>query len=374
MATNDMTDGSVAWTEAESAVGKDDDRSDYILSPDKHAAALPPRAAPLAEVLSGERVSALMERYNHFDAEANAQQKRFRRARTWAVSFAWSAALSGLVALCAYLFWADVSEGVLILAGLHAVLVVCLVVQALRLDLKDWRRKWRSARGRAEYYRLEIFDAVTQAEPSAFKDAGELIALAPLQLAYFRRYQLDVQLRYFAQRGEELRGAFGMPRWLPWLIAAFATVGLTAALLLALGVAAEQGVAAPLWTLRLLEPSVAQAATFALLLLAVSTIYGFVMTSAEPTEDRLNAERYAAAHRDLRFLKTHGYENVRRAAEAGDLATMRDFFRLAQDRLRAESAAWQSLGDIWSQRDEKEISPQTVSGLAEILAPSKTPS
>src|SRR5262245_60691847 len=65
-----------------------------------------------------------------------------------------------------------------------------------------------AARGEAEQLRVALFDRVL-ATDQAVQDAE--LALLPLKLAYFRRYQLDAQLRYFGGRGKQLERTVGLP-------------------------------------------------------------------------------------------------------------------------------------------------------------------
>src|SRR5262249_32503707 len=125
----------------------------------------------------------------------------------------------------------------------------------------------------------------------AWPSPGEL-PLLPLKLAYFRRYQLDVQLRYFEQRGEQLVRTVGLPPWLTLPTIAIALIVLVFGLLFLAHVADEYGFPVPDWTLFAIRMDRAERiAGLVFPLLALSTVYAFIMQKSV-SEDARAGTRY----------------------------------------------------------------------------------
>ena len=81
----------------------------------------------------------------------------------------------------------------------------CLALSILASLWLGWSKPfdiWMRQRAEAETQRIKLFRRVIDAEEQA-RD-GEL-PLLPLQLEYFRRFQLDVQRLYYDKRGKQHR-------------------------------------------------------------------------------------------------------------------------------------------------------------------------
>lgn len=359
----------IPWTAAEEAVGEEA-KSDWLLEPLAHAERLGPEAARLKAVLTQPGIEAHMQAYERFDAEAIRMQNRYRFWRRALRALIALAALTGLAALGLFWYVGRVDDWVLLCLLPHGLLVGGIGLLALLFRLRDWRGGWKAARGEAEMRRIAIFAEACKPNPPGAEAAVEapagvtLLDLLPLQLAYFRRYQLDVQLNYFKGRGAQLRRVKATPRWLsvPAMLAAAACFAL--ALLLLLSLLAEQGVALPVWLLGLLRPEAARAAPWLLPLLLLSSYYA-LRVDVDPSEDAQNGERYDALYGNLKYLKDHGYAAAQRAAERNDPAPVGNFVNLVHDRLRAENERWLSLTDLDADAQA------AVTGLSDLLAAEK---
>ena len=360
----------IQWSEAEAAVGSDG-TDDYILRPEKHAADLPARAGALKRVLERNSVRHVMDRYKRFDQEAVLHQKRYRKARPWLVRCAIAAAVTGLFALSLHLILGYQAHVQLAVVVLHCLLMVAVIAIALWLERAGPRRKWHQARGRAELWRGAYFNEIAKAEEPA--DAKSEIPLLPLQLAYFRRYQLDMQLSFFEKRGQELARSTGragtVVEW-PSFTLACATLGLAALVIAAIGLlhlAEESGLEMFGAITPGVDPQVLERfAHWVFLALAASTIYAFLMTNQDASEESRNSRRYLALNRNLKFLKANAYERVRLAAEAGDRGKVERFVALIQEQMLAEQKEWLSLEDIVG-TDDQILAAGTATGLIELF-------
>lgn len=356
----------IRWSAAEAAIGEDDPDADWVLKPQEHAALLPSEAGVLQRILSrpGD-MPRLMARFVKRDVEADRQQRRYRSAHRWVKRLAYAAAGTGLFALSMHLILGYVSDLQPILVGVHALLIVSLAACAAWINGVDPRSQWLSARGEAELLRVALFDRVLASEePSAPTE----LPLLPLQLAYFRRYQLDVQLRYFEGRGRQLTRSAGLPRWYTAPVIAVVIIAFALAALLFGQLAFEYGLDVPnalilKFDFQRIEPL----ARWSFVALALSSIYAIVLTQQNVSEDSRNGARYLALHRNLAFLKEEAYERVRQAAEAGERPLVEKFVRLVHDQMIAEQNEWISFNRLVNEQDEL-VAARSAVGLAELFA------
>jgi hypothetical protein len=355
----------IHWTEAEAAVGKDDPASDWLLKPQEHAESLTPRAGALRRVLETNAIQVIMERYLDRDGEAGRQQKIYRSTRKRMMLLAYLAAGAGLLALSLHLVLGYQSDLQMVMVAAHVVMLVWVIIEAVRVNRLDPRRKWLEARGEAELLRIALFDRVMAArEPY---DEQREIPLLPLKLAYFRRYQLDVQLRYLEGRGRQLIRTAGLPGWFTGLCLAVAALAFVLAGASAVNFAYEQGIAVPGFVIGLIHPQmVEQVATWAFFALVVSTIYAILMTHQNVSEDARNGNRYLALYQNLKYLKEHGYEGAQDAAERGDEGSVARFVGLVHERMRAEQNEWVSIQRM-VEEDDRVLAPTAARGLTDLF-------
>lgn len=188
---------------------------DFRLAPETHAAALPPEAGALARVLRRKTVEPLIQHFREADRAAIRAQARFKR---FGVAIAWLRFLPVLVGGLVLLASLDVlgmkaaleplaaqaGLGVdrALTAGVFLQFVLLFLATALNWIMNAGRffEKWMRRRTDAETARLEYFYRIASAkEPT---EEGEQ-ALLPLQLEYFRRYQLDVQRAFYRIRARQ---------------------------------------------------------------------------------------------------------------------------------------------------------------------------
>ncbi len=308
------------------AVGRTDD-GDYILAPDKHADALPPDAGPLARVLRRSAIQVVVDRYIRADREAIAAQKTYKRQARLAIHASGAAVLAGALLL----FFAaeapdeswvrplgDLIRYPLLLAQVAAVALTAYLTYNLRET--DPLATWMNKRAEAEMARVALFNGVCGVsgkveEPQA--DPSEL-PLLPLQLEYFRRYQLEVQLNYYDRRGRQHD-------------AAAKRLVTTGGLLAAISAAAAAGVG--LWGQIGLDSAVA------LVLLALPVAIAAHGSIKLLAQDRLNALRYANTHEKLSAWRA-GLDEVRAAAAKGDVAAVPEFVKGVNGEISLEHREW----------------------------------
>lgn len=359
-----MRSEAFVWSEAESAVGRNDDATDYILKPEAHAGLLPARAGALHRILETDTgVQEIMQRYTVRDREADAEQRRHWRAKWWLTRLALGAAVAGILALSMHLTVGYQTDTQLALVLVHVLLLIGVGGIAAWLNRANPRRKWHEARGEAELLRIALFDRVLAARDTGPSEPG--IALLPLQLAYFRRYQLDVQLSYFKTRGRQLARTVGAPAWLTWLCFLVALAALALAVLSLRELAEEHGLA--LAGLPSLPPQwIEQGAYWAFLALVVTVLYALFMSRQDITEDQRNATRYLALHANLDYIKSHGYERVREAAEAGNRDAVERYIGFVHQMMLAEQREWLSIRNIL-EGDQRLLAHSAVAGLEQLL-------
>jgi hypothetical protein len=305
-----------------------------------------------------------MERYSERDREGVRQQVRYRRVRRNLAALAYCAALSGLFALSVHLILAYVPDVQPLLVLIHVVLLLAVLVVAAWLNHADPRTKWLAARGEAEQLRVALFDRVLAADQAV--EEAEL-PLLPLKLAYFRRYQLDVQLRFFEQRGKQLVRTVGLPPWLTLPTIAIALIVLGFGLAFLAHVADEYGFPVPDWALLATRMDRAERiAGWVFPLLALSTLYA-LMSQISVSEDAHAGTRYLAIFKNLSFLKDAAYEEVRRKAESEDQASVARFAGLVHGLMIAEQSQWISFQGLVNHKDTL-LADRSAAGLAELFA------
>ncbi len=310
----------------EDAIGRTEG-DDYILAPDKHAAALPPEAGPLARVLRRSAIQVVVDRYVRADEEAIAAQKTYKDRARAAIYASGAAVLAGALLL----FFAaeapaeswvrpfgDFLRYPLLIVQIAAVGLTAYLTYYLRET--DPLATWMNRRAEAEMARVALFNGVCGVsgkveEPQA--DATEL-PLLPLQLEYFRRYQLEVQLNYYHHRGRQHE-------------AASKRLVTTGGVLAAVSAAAAAGVG--------LAGEIGLASAVALVLLAAPVAIAAHGSIKLLDQDRLNALRYANTHEKLSAWRA-GLDEVRAAAAKGDAEAVAEFVKGVNGEISLEHREW----------------------------------
>ncbi len=316
-----------AQNAAAAAIGADDPAADWQLRPDTHAAALPPEAGTLARILQSADVRAIMTRYTAADSRAVAAQAVYKKRSRQAIYARLGAILVGGLFLLP-LGGAGVAGVSAVKLGIvvqYACLGIALGLAAF-LSARKLFSRWMEARAEAELARLALFDVVMEADEAA--RPGELPVL-PLKLDYLRRYQLDVQTRYYLGRGEQHQHAAGQTeRAILWLnvlsVASFLPLFVVAADYL--GLIHIANVSALLGVLALGT--------------AFSGILGALSAISSMNLDERNAARYLVVHENLKDLSGASLAQAREAAARGDDAAVRQFTDAVQRLISSEHQEW----------------------------------
>lgn len=312
---------------AAAAIGADDPDADWQLRPDAHAHALPPEAGALARILQSAAVREIIARYTAADARAVAAQAVYKIRSRQAIFARLGAILAGGMFLLP-LDSAGAAGGVAMKLGIvvqYACLGLALALTAF-LNARKLFARWMGARADAELARLALFDVVMDAKETP--RPGELPVL-PLKLDYLRRYQLDVQTRYYLGRGDEHKSAAGQTeRAILWLnilsFLSFLPLAVVAADVLGL----------------IVVPNASLYLSALALGTAFSGILGALSAISSMNLDERNAARYLVVHENLKDLSGASLARAREAAARGDEAAVRQFTDAVQRLISAEHQEW----------------------------------
>ena len=325
-------------TEAAKAIGEQA-ADDWHLRPEKHADALPPQARPLARMLRTPEVEAIFARYRDADVRAIAQQAKYRRMGRISIWARFMALAVGGIALLPFEeLLGFPPRGALIVAQGGAIIVSLLA--ALWVIQRAHFSNWMHARAAAEIARVDLFNRIRDA--SSEVQPGEL-ALLPLKLEYFRRYQLDVQCAFYRGRGaEHARAAGATMRWKLISLALVAVV--TAAILYSLGVFGGSA----RW-----DDATTQKVAIGFMTL-VSAVLALISDTSLMDMSERNAARYATTYANLSKLREQFLEPVRAAAAQGDAAAVHAFIQIVNEQIASEHREWVYIHDL-APRPEMEL-------------------
>ena len=333
------------------AIGEYEPSADWKIAPQDHADQLPPEAAPLARILRRPELRALIERFNSADERAVKSQKEYKLFGRLAIIFNMLAILVGAFALFGQNLLGVLEHPPKIIpffgeyvAGAQFIFVIgALIAAQLIIRLRPFE-KWMHARAEAELSRIALFYAIADAqEPS---EDGELPAL-PLQLEYFRRYQLGTQLAYYAGRGAQHQNAAtkrasrrdiytALGTFAAAPVAFFGLTFLDSNLGEVFGNYIESGD-----DKLLSSPVISQ--ILSLTAIIASTLLATLSTMGLLSQDRRNASRYLTVYKNLEFLKSEYLDDAREAALAGDHDGMMEFIQSINDLISSEHKEWIAL-------------------------------
>lgn len=304
---------------------------DYLLSPTRHADEIAAEAPALAVILRGEEVATAAKLFEVADAEAVANQREFRCYARWANGGAAGATFLAAVALAVPEAWPWWVAGTLAaLAGL-AGLVATGSLHYLRTG--GLLQAWMTQRAKAESRRLAYFNTVV----AAVKGGDAALLLHALD--YIRRFQLEVQLRYYEGRGKEHR-AHGKRL----LKAGSIAVGLGAVGTLFSGFVA---------------PWVPVLGVFG------ATLASLVTTQEAMGQDLRNAERYRRTWDSLMEIQAL-LAKVRPKVRAGDADALELWVAALHEHLSVEHREWLAQGEstksMLSQLQDKLRTPTPPDG------------
>jgi hypothetical protein len=292
--------------------------NDYVLAPAQHAVELAASAPELAHLLTGSRFHELAGQYEDADASAVAAQKGFRvwvnRANWSVLATATFSSLLMAVGLMKTVLDAA-TQPLLVVLALLGVAGGGLASMALyRVKEGHLLEEWMVARARAETLRLEYFTAVTGAVDDPLD-----VRLEQQKLEYFRRFQLDVQIAYYGNRGSQHRAA------------ASRTLDIAAWSVLLAGVASgAAGVLGALAT---------EWAALGVLAVVGTALQSFAAAREGTSQDRRNGERYERTLQALQSLRGR-LDDVRQGVAAGSHAVLVEYVAAVQDQISLEHRQW----------------------------------
>jgi hypothetical protein len=300
--------------QAKAAIGAEQ-TDDYVLRPTEHAAALESKAPALCKILRGSQPTTAAHEYERKDSDAIKAQLLFKRVAgkaNWAVLI--TACLSAAMLVAASL--AGKAHGLFITLGCCGIVSGSLGSMWLfEIRQGNFFQVWMNRRARAEAERVKYFELVTQGTGNS-----EEVPVLLLQLEYFRRYQLEVQRRYYSKRsGEHKRAADRM------LTLSAHAAGLGA---LATGFAGILG--------GVLGPGWACLAGFATIAAALSA---FASTHESLGQHRRNEELYDKTNDALAELEGK-LDEVRTAAAKDDRESVKQFVTAVHEQLFIEHKQW----------------------------------
>jgi hypothetical protein len=326
--------------QAMAAIGADDPSADWRLAPQAHAAALPKQAGALRRVLEQAKLREIAEEFELADrlaVKAQRHYKRVARARLYAGVTATIIGATCLLPIDALIGrFTSVAAAAQYIAFAISILTLLHLVRTRPFDV------WMKARARAEIARIALFYEVFR---SADRDpqSGEL-ALLPLQLEYFRRYQLDMQRRYYANRGAQHARAAGQTgRWQVQSVVLSGLAGIVAvAACFKLGL--QSGLEPPDW-LKIVSDPVSRLpdwtnkAVLATGIIA-SALFGASVSRSLMDLDERNASRYLTTAANLDFFAESDLAAARAAAAAGEADKVNAFVEEVQRLVSSEHQEW----------------------------------
>jgi conflict system pore-forming effector with SLATT domain len=312
--------------EAREIIGQGE-RDDYIIAPTTHAAQFAGHAPALARILRGAALSVSAKQYEKQDAEAAQAQTVFKnRANQANLMVLLTACFSAVLLMVAPLVagapgW--VSKGLPIALGVCGILTGAAGSTLLFMIRQgSLFERWMKARAGAETQRTHYFELATAPNND---DPNSPIPLPLLQLEYFRRYQLDVQIAFYERRSREFQQA--ADRLL--LLSAIA-VGLAS---VATGIAGLLSGA--------LDARWASVAGVTVIATALSS---FAAAKEALSQYRRNRERYVATGEVLNHL-CEKLDDVRTAAAHGEREPLETFVASVQQQLSLEHRQWLEIAE-----------------------------
>lgn len=331
-------------TIAEAAIGRDNEDSDWQLRPELHADVLPPEAGALKRVLQRNELKQIVQRFRSADLAALRAQARYKRIGRLALySTSIATVIGALFVLPIEALLKGFPAGLASVAQVSALMIAFLASRLLAVSAPF--DVWMKRRAEAEIARIDLFDTIARAEEPVQQDE---LPLLPLKLEYFRRYQLDVQRRYYHGRGAQHKAAaWRNNRWLSAsMLFTIAALGLGA--ILALHTAAAWGIQLPEWLMTWSGNLVGSQGNRLVLGLGTiaSGLYGLGTARSLMDLDERNASRFLTTADNLDFLTSTGLRRARDAAEAADLKAVLGFVGRVQEQISSEHREWVLLQSV----------------------------
>lgn len=328
---SDITERAIA------AIGHDES-ADWQLSPKHHAECLPPVAGALKRVLERADLMELNAKYQEADASAKKLQARYKRIGRLGLYAATLATLVG--ALFLFPFESLLVKPVRSTAQvLQVVGLVSAFFAARYLAFAKPFNAWMQKRAEAEIARVELFNRIVHADEALH---GEEIPLLPLKLEYFRRYQLDVEQRYYRGRGQQHANASWRNNRLLNVSTLITVAVVFLAILLGINTLESWQFTPPDWLLVFSHYLTGPETNRVMLALGViaSALYGLGISRSLMDLDERNASRYATTAKNLEFLAETKLAAAREAAASNEAQTVYNFVQEVQSLISSEHQEW----------------------------------
>lgn len=303
-----------------------DSADDWKLEPTAHAARLMPEAAALKRVLETEFIKEIIGRYNRADKAAAEHQNSYKKFGRLEIYLGTAAAILGAIVLS----MADSKNAAASYDYLRDFLLLVQIfcaagVIGVKYLLQHQQPfiKWNELRSLAETARIELFETVcglTERKWEGIQKEGNFPLLL-LQLEYFVRYQLDVQLIFYDKRGEQHRKA--AQRYVSFGAAVTFVAALAAAL-----IGVSQGVGDGV--------SIASMAALVAPILMTSQT-----NLSRLNQDERNGARYEITYAHLKKVRGKLLDDARKGTAVGDATLLHAFIRAVDDVISVEHSQWQ---------------------------------
>lgn len=317
------------------------DKKDFEhLRPLDHAAGLPTEAGPLRRIIETQKVRDLVEERKTASrgaSQSKAAAEMVLRVVLLAITVGAAFAFAYAVA---YLGLDDRQEQLF-----RSLIWICFLLAGFAAVYAMWR-SWKNSpkltRNSSEKLRRDIMHTIVASNEAP--DPATEIATVLLQVEYFRRFQLDAQIDYYATRiGEENKSGSKRRYW-KWSAVGLFILMVFAVILLSIGAASEQGH----WTwaarvtgfLNKLEANSVDTWVIAFLL-GATAIYVFLLLTALQFGDHRSL--YGEALAGLIAIKGRELDGARAAAAQGNPEPMRKMAKHVHEVMRHEHSVWLGL-------------------------------
>lgn len=309
---------------AVSAIGGGPSGQDWNLAPSKHAERMSDEAKPLIDILNHTRLQVMIKQYDTANAKAKLAQAEYKsQSKRQIVAAAAAAIIGGCV-----LFYGEYEDG---WQAMLRIAFLCLqgLLLAVVVSTKYWLQNsnvytvWQENRSDAETVRVNLFETVcSNSDIPTQNDEQAKQWLLSLQLEYFVRYQLMVQLFYYEKRGAEHEQSSRVYLNRGAIVTFFIALVGSIASVLAADVSDTVG---GLAVLGLIGP----------ILLSMQSSLSLL------NQDQRNAERYKLTHANLAELLKK-LDDVRGAARAGHRDQVVAYISSVNDLISVEHKQWRS--------------------------------
>lgn len=307
------------------------DPNDYVISPTNHAEEFKEKAPALAKKLSSSAIITTARAYENENQDALTAQIEFKRIfnrsnlTVLATGVFVALFMASAVAVNGLPGW--MGKTMLVILSLGSVVCGAFASKDL-MNIKQGGllEAWMSKRASAETTRLDYFEMVVKSASEGTVESEWPLEL--LQLEYFRRFQLDVQLAFYRERTkdhrEEAKKTLSYSGW-----AVFGAA-------VATGSAGVLGAA--------VHTSLAAIGALGVVFIGLNS---FASIREAVNQDRRNAERYERTYRVLEDLNKR-FDKVRKAVFEGGRKPLCEFVDAVHEQLSLEHRQW--LGELGEAR------------------------